>query len=637
MYLVLFETSGNQGYIFATNKLRENIGASELTFRVGTQFVLEAIRELGGPIICASDSDRRRSDLLDSAVNPCLETGTNPIEVVVATSGKAILLAKDEAVAKLLITKVTELTLREAPGLTVHGVFGKSFDIDQVDANCVKQLVEEVYHRLEEVRFSLPGPDQRFLRLPVVAPCKTSGLPASVYDDLDPISDEHAERSAVALAKRQASEDGKERLKELIERKTGYIYSFKSTNELEKKLRELDWVAVIHADGNGLGQVFLKFEKFIGEPAAGCSFGRHYFDTLRRFSLSLDIALEEAFSFAVKELARRDLSYRLKTNRKADKDKLYVPLVPLVLGGDDLTVLCDGEHALQFTRDFVRHYEQTTKGEGFEETRQDLARIVKTTLPAIVRDAFPKPVQGLSICAGVAIVKPHFPFHAAYELAESLLQSAKTVKTKVVVPEKIRVVPCSTLDYHVLYDSSNVELKRIRDELTITKKGNVESFLFARPYVISSNSEDFGITDESKQWINLRRWNDLETRVRAMRVSDEQDPSRRKLPTGMLHMLRESLFEGVDHAEAQLELIKHRYLEEGIEKVLWSDKKTLFCQLDFNQKQPGSDLEQPPDSDPKQSKQPKQPSITGFLDALEIVEFWQDDNHTGGTPNDKAN
>lgn len=649
MNIVLIETSGNQRYIFATNKLRENVGASELTYRVGTETVLKAVdkekrfeNDDEKSLWEADDLDGRklRANLLNKKKNPELVAG-GKIEVVTATSGKALLLVESADIGRNIIKSVTEDALREMPGLTVHGAISKGFDSlcekDDEDDFKLHKAIVEVHHRLEEIRYRTPSNEQRFLRLPFVAPCETSGLPASEgrFLSKDEKGKNEAHRfSNVALSKRdvlrrdksayEKDDKGKpSRIVGMIQRVFN-INLYKNLERLENDFKDLSWIAVIHADGNGLGEVFQNFDDHTGLKDNKCT-PRDYIGKYRRFSLALDVCTINATGQALENLRQRFLAEEEESARKEwekiTKSDKFVPVVPLILGGDDLTVISDGQYALKFVYEFLRQFEkETNKITEYSYLKEDCegkplvveGETVFEILTGIVREiahaAFDVPHLG--ICAGVAIVKPHFPFHQAYELAEELLKSAKQVKENIKSKSKGEQYPCSALDYHILYDSTASRLEEIRGRLKVDE--GHKTWLFARPYVVSNFDDLANVKDTN--WLTPRKWDELEKRVVVMLAKDDDD--KRKLPNSQLHSLREALFLGKDEAEARTRLVNRRYNEYGFDELLWDE-----------------DAQNPNEQDQdehkkdyrrmffKESHEDDDGFATHFLDALDIVEF----------------
>lgn len=581
MHIVLIETSGNQHYIFATNKLRENVGASELTFQSGTRIVLEVVKR---PYDYANDKDGNELRKLLLAEKPIEDPANeNDVEIIIATSGKAILLTKGEDKAKEIIAAVTERALIEMPGLTVQGaicrVAGGLLDIHKA--------IVDVHHRLEEIRYKLPSNQQRFLRLPFVAPCATSGLPAQVYE---PDEKESVPRfSNVAMKKRENSEAGRMRLENLMRSFSRDFHLAANINQLERKFETTNWLAVIHADGNGLGQIFIKFADYLDvKPHDDGRYktmadARKYLDTYRKFSIALDVCTTGAAGSALKNFQN---AFQKNLKQKTGIDTIELPVVPLILGGDDLTVLCDGQYAIKFAYDFLTEFEnQTAKDE-----------LVKT----IAQKAFQKDYLG--ICAGIAIIKPHYPFHQAYELAEQLLRSAKKVKEKVTHKverngkELDEQMPCSAMDFYIQYDSAHSDLEQIRERLTVDDDS---THLFAKPYVVTSETKLNSATDESKEWFDKRKFRELEKRVCAMRAPNKEDANKTLLPTSKMNEIRQSLFRSEAVAKAEVRLIENRLSEEGKKK--FKDLKigdVIFFRDDSGE------------------------NFTHFLDAIDAVDFW---------------
>ncbi len=391
---------------------------------------------------------------------------------------------------------------------------------------------QELHRRYESMRSSQPSNDLRFSRLPIAADCQNSGLPAarlrrSPEGVPQPLSQMSSAKQAVSAA-------GKDRVGKLLTRTFPDCCFAGDTRDLES-IKDLDWLAIIHADGNGLGEIFLGFHRHINATEA--TDNRHYINQLRRFSIGLDICTERAFMTALSYLQPSD-------SKSSPFDRKVIPLTPLVLGGDDLTVVCDGRSALPFTSKFLAAFEQETAA-----SHDDVGTIVADVAEQALG------VRRLSACAGIAIVKLHFPFSVAYDLAEALMASAKKVKTEVTHRRSGKPYPCSALDFHVVYDTSDVSFERIRSKLhTATAQ------LYKRPYVVTPLEKL--TTTAGYDWAAFHDWKDLIGRVGVLTAKDEE--GRRQLPNTQVHDLRVALYQGQTVADARYRLIRNRYKNQGI-------------------------------------------------------------------------
>lgn len=521
--------------------MRENVGASHLIREAGIRFVLDALQRDSGPNLWDGRPGAVAGNLTDPQRNPPIEAG-GLVEVVLASSGHALLLVRDREVGKGIVRRVTRKAAIDAPGVAIRGVVGEAF---RFGSGKFGEAVRDIHALFERTQGSVPGPELRFARMPPVRPCATSGLPAKVVKEGRGEGERPEGRSAVSLAKEDHRDKAWAAIYSILE---DFAQDELPPPKLSCGFDDLidkgsdrgeapEWLGVIHADGNGLGQIFLDFDRYV--VAGGGPDDRTHVDRLRAFSLALDRCTLRAFRRALSTVQ----GWRVADYQRRGQNLGDMPVLPLILGGDDLTVVCDGRFAVQLAHAFLAAFENETAEDAL------IAEIAGRALGA----------PRLSACAGVALVKPHYPFHAAYALAEELLKSAKTVKSW--VTRDGRPYPCSALDFHVLYESTGRDLEDIRADLTMD---GGSTRLVARPYVVSAIdwSADPGPDGAARDWAQPRHWSTLQAAMRATALALRREPQPGEAPAqppnSVLHALRESLFKGADAADQRFRSILRR-------------------------------------------------------------------------------
>jgi len=338
------------------------------------------------------------------------------------------------------------------------------------------EALARTYELLEAVREARPSPQLRDPMLPWFEVCRDSGLPAAGVEQVA----DGGYAAASVLAKSGVRRRARDRMRDLLLDLPDLV-----PTDLDA-LRDDGWIAVIHADGNGVGRVFTEFPEralraasALGNGTASLSLDSHA-HLLGAFARELDLASETALGMAVREVT-------------AGQDAVGT-ILPVVVGGDDVTIVCHARFALALVRAYVLAFEEQTAAQ--------------PTVKAITG-------SGLTAAAGIAYVKPHHPFSAAYALAEELTSSAK-LATRAGGRE------VSAVDLHVAFESTLADLAGLRRRLTV---GGLARH--GGPYVI---------TGDERELVGVRDIAQLDRTVRTVSA----------LSSSMAHDLREGLATGPD-------------------------------------------------------------------------------------------
>lgn len=160
-------------------------------------------------------------------------------------------------------------------------------------------------------------------------------------------------------------------------------------------------VGLIHADGNGLGEIL----RLLNEACQDAS-DDVYIDLYRSFSEGITKATIEATNQAAHDTLLPNLT-----------DNDVIPARPLVLGGDDLSVIVKADIAIDFTRAFLQAFKQTSQ--------QELSKLKNKFIENGLTVSANKLPAYLTACAGIVYMKSSQPFYQAYEIAEGLCKQAK--------------------------------------------------------------------------------------------------------------------------------------------------------------------------------------------------------------------
>lgn len=420
MILCAFDLLHIQAYVFRSNRLRDVMGGSLL--------VQDALRTWL-PDLLTRDIHDGGLGLTETATPQaffaaCSASTQDPSHglsyyLPQAAGGNALLLVPAQEVAGQVLEALSQRILEDAPGLTLAAA-----TVEMDADSCLNDLLDLLKQRLEARKQTLAlGSAPEFPG--VLARCSMTRAPATRLDRLPGegerwISPEvHARRTQFKRSSpsdawkelhARADRQGADRLLDAIHhaRKSHFTLSTDVEKLCSRRL-ETRYLGVLHLDANDLGQTLRTLP----------SLGRQE-DLLRHHQLSehLETAALDALGQTLDwlmtaleapqplpdTLPRLDLSAYRDTLEVDEEGWKVLPIRPILLAGDDLTLLVEGTLAPDFAAVMAGWYTGRLRAFRYEGSG---------------------PLARMAVSAGVGLGHAKKPFAQLYAAAEQACATAK--------------------------------------------------------------------------------------------------------------------------------------------------------------------------------------------------------------------
>lgn len=295
-----------QKYIYASNKLKENLGASYIVSRI--------FKDFG-----SGDENFKR------AFDKAYEGG-----------GNALLIFDDAESAAESLKNFSLYVIDNYPGLDISIGLNHDFKDDP-------ESISKLYLDLKKTKNSFI-PITNIPSHGFTAECPRTGLSAEAFykDDSGNNSSYISASSYIKIRKADRSKEEFNNILKEIELDQNYTF----TNQLEKlgqdKFKD-SHIALVFIDGNSMSDRFMA-QKSIKNK--------------QELSLSVSNAVRESFKDLIIKIDREIENINGEVALWKDENKTILPIRPIVLGGDDFSFVSDGRLGVYFAKVFMEKLEK---------------------------------------------------------------------------------------------------------------------------------------------------------------------------------------------------------------------------------------------------------------------------------------